>query len=415
MKLKDLIQDSSKYFLIKIIRILPPFLMLPILTSYLLPEEYGKFTLILLIVNLFVPIVGLSSQAFLQVNYYKKLSNYKEQFGTALSSVLILSVFLLFVLYLFQDLFTDLTTLENRFIPFIVVLIFLRIIHLINQSHYQVTKNFFLYGFSETSVSLIYLTFGIVFITMFNYSWYYLIYIQIATYFLINCYNLIKLKATQVFDYDFNCKIQKDIIRYGLPLIPHSISIYLFNSIDRFFINHFIGIKETGIYSVSIQLGLSISIMFVSFNTAFVPYLFKLLSEDAKKTVRVFKVIFVILVLTFLISLSLYLIFPLIQHLIIGEKYQKAIDYLPWVFMTQFFMGSQMIFGNFLFYFERTNLIAFLSLISLMLNITLTYCFIPKLGEIGAALSSTISAFVYFLLTLVLSIKQLKINQLNGV
>ena len=50
-----------------------------------------------------------------------------------------------------------------------------------------------------------------------------------------------------------------------------------------------------------------------------------------------------------------------------------------------------------------------------MLNITLTYCFIPKLGEIGAALSSTISAFVYFLLTLVLSIKQLKINQLNGV
>ena len=76
MKVKDIIQDSSKYFLIKIIRILPPFFMLPILTSSLLPEEYGQLSLILLLVNLFTPLIGFNSNAFLQVNYFKKASDY---------------------------------------------------------------------------------------------------------------------------------------------------------------------------------------------------------------------------------------------------------------------------------------------------------------------------------------------------
>jgi O-antigen/teichoic acid export membrane protein len=411
MKVKDIIQDSSKYFLIKIIRILPPFFMLPILTNYLLPEEYGKFTLILLIVNLFVPIIGLSSHAFLKINYFNTTSDYKSQYGTAISSALALSVILSLVLYLFRELFTEFTAIENIFIPLIVVLIFTRIIHLINQSHYQVTKQFFLYGFSETSVSIIYLTIGIIFIKVFNYSWYYLIYIQIGAYFLINTINLIKLKSNKIFDYSFNYQIQKNIFRYGLPLIPHSVSIYLYNSIDRFFINHFIGIKETGIYSVSIQLGLAISIIFVSFNTAFVPYLFKQLSEDVKKTAKVFKIIFLSLLLASLVSVVFYLTFPLFENLLIDEKYHKASDYLPWIIITQFFMGSQMIFGSFMFYFQKTKTIALLSFTALVLNFFLTYLLVPKLGEIGAALSSTISSLAYLSLTVIFSIKELNKSQ----
>ena len=415
MKVKDVIRDSSKYFLIKIIRILPPFFMLPVLTSHLLPEDYGKLTLILLLVNLFVPIIGLNSQAFLQVNYFQKSSDYKKQYGTAIISAMTLSICLLFVLYFSRDLFTEFTAIENIFIPFMVVLIFLRVIHLINQSHYQVTKQFFLYGFSETSVSIMYLTIGIVFIKVFNYSWYYLIYIQIGSYFLINCYNIIKLKSNNIFDYIFSYKIKKKIVLYGLPLIPHTISIYLYNSTDRFFINHFIGIKETGIYSVSIQLGLIVSLFFVSFNTAFVPLLFKQLSDDITKMGKVFKIIFLSLILASIASLVFYLMFPFFERLLIDEKYHKAIDYLPWIILTQLFMGSQMIFGNFLFYFKKTKIIALLSFSTLVLNGLLTYVLIPKYDEVGAALSSTISATIYFSLTFILSVKQLKKSQLNAV
>ena len=415
MKIKDVIRDSSKYFLIKIIRILPPFFMLPVLTNSLLPEEYGQLSLILLLVNLFTPLIGFNSNAFLQVNYFIKSSDYNKQYGTAIISAFALSILLLFVLYLFRDLFTEFTTVENIFIPFVVVLIFLRIIHLINQTHYQVTKQFFLYGFSETSVSVIYLTIGIVFIKVFNFSWYYLIYIQIGSYFLINCYNLIKLKSNKTFEFFFNYEIKKKIVRYGLPLIPHTVSIYLYNSIDRFFINHFIGIKETGIYSVSIQLGLFVSLMFVSFNTAFTPFLFRQLSENVPKMRKTFKIIFFGLLLASIASLVFYLISPFFEGLIIDEKYHKAIGYLPLIILTQLFMGSQMIFGNFLFYFEKTKIIALLSFSTLVLNALLTYVFIPKYGEIGAALSSTISAAVYFLLTFILSVNQLIKKQSDAV
>ena len=192
-------------------------------------------------------------------------------------------------------------------------------------------------------------------------------------------------------------------------------SIYLYNSIDRFFINHFIGIKETGIYSVSIQLGLFVSLMFVSFNTAFTPFLFRQLSENVSKMRKTFKIIFFGLLLASIASLVFYLISPFFEGLIIDEKYHKAIGYLPLIILTQLFMGSQMIFGNFLFYFEKTKIIALLSFSTLVLNALLTYVFIPKYGEIGAALSSTISAAVYFLLTFILSVNQLIKKQSDAV
>jgi len=130
---------------------------------------------------------------------------------------------------------------------------------------------------------------------------------------------------------------------------------------------------------------------------------------------KMFKIIFLSLILASIVSLVFYLMFPFFERLLIDEKYHKAIDYLPWIILTQFFMGSQMIFGNFLFYFKKTKIIALLSFSTLVLNVLLTYVLIFKYDEIGAAISSTISATIYFFLTFILSVKQLKKSQLNAV
>ncbi|GAB1400783.1 hypothetical protein MASR1M66_22380 [Aminivibrio sp.] len=44
-------------------------------------------------------------------------------------------------------------------------------------------------------------------------------------------------------------------LRFGIPLIPHSLAGILNTSIDRLFITHMVGIADTGLYTVGYQIG----------------------------------------------------------------------------------------------------------------------------------------------------------------
>src|SRR5690606_19161330 len=60
-------------------------------------------------------------------------------------------------------------------------------------------------------------------------------------------------------------------VRFGAPLVPHIVGTTVLVTVDRFVIKENLGLSETGIYMVAVQIALAISLVADAANKAFVP------------------------------------------------------------------------------------------------------------------------------------------------
>src|SRR5690606_2773692 len=72
----------------------------------------------------------------------------------------------------------------------------------------------------------------------------------------------------------------REILRFGVPLVPHVAGVFLLVSVNRFVINVELGLAQTGIYMVAVQFSAALALVFESINKAYVPWLFERLKRD---------------------------------------------------------------------------------------------------------------------------------------
>ena len=106
----------------------------------------------------------------------------------------------------------------------------------------------------------------------------------------------------------------KDSLKFGVPVMFHSLSMSLISFFDRFIISNYLGLDFLGKYSVAFQLGIILSFIAQAFNKAFVPWLYEKLRDESRnsklKVVQGTYLIFLIIILStiFFISILDYLI-----------------------------------------------------------------------------------------------------------
>ncbi len=71
----------------------------------------------------------------------------------------------------------------------------------------------------------------------------------------------------------------KEALRFGVPLIPHIVGIFLLNTVDRAVITYELGVDKAGIYMAAIQISMAVSIILGAVNKTFVPWLFERLKR----------------------------------------------------------------------------------------------------------------------------------------
>src|SRR5690606_14953482 len=81
-------------------------------------------------------------------------------------------------------------------------------------------------------------------------------------------------------NFKINYKYIWKAITYGFPLIFHIGGIALLTQVSKIFIIKYIGVDSLGIYSVSFQIAMAMSLLINSFNMAWTPFLFKILKQN---------------------------------------------------------------------------------------------------------------------------------------
>ena len=191
----------------------------------------------------------------------------------------------------------------------------------------------------------------------------------------------------------FSAKYWKYAICFNLPLIPHYLSQIVLNSSDRIMISNIVGNSEAGIYSLAYSLSLIMTLFNTALTQTLSPWIYKKIK--GKQIEDIASVAYLSLVLVAAVNLCLILLAPEAVAIFAPKSYYDAIWIIPPVALSVYFMYSYDLFAKFAFYYEKTKLIMFASVVGAVLNIILNYIFIKLFGYVAAGYT-TLACYVIY-------------------
>ena len=195
-----------------------------------------------------------------------------------------------------------------------------------------------------------------------------------------------------------------DMITFGLPLIPHSMSGWIMNAIGRLFINRISGVAATGVFTVGYQVGMVIGLVANAFNQAWTPFFFRQLNDiTSEKKRKLVKISYLYFLSIILFALMISFISPYLMKIIAGKNFGSAYKYVIWVALGYACKGMYYMVAGYIFYLKKTHWLSTITISTGLLNIILNYFFITWYGPIGSAYATFIVFASSFLLTFFVS------------
>lgn len=404
IKKNSFISGAGVYLFSNILNGVIPFILLPILTRYLSPSEYGEVAMFQTLLGAVGAFVGITFVGAAGRKYYDddiSRAELAEFIGSCIQLVLIFSVIVLSIFFLFQNQLSEWIGINTEYVLWAVIVASCSVIIRIRLGQWQVQKQAIKYGVLQISQSLFNMFLSLLLVVFFLKGAegridaqiiMSLIFVLVAL-FLLNKDGLLKLFIWRK-DY------LSEALRFGLPLIPHTAGAFLLTSVDRFVINQEIGLAEAGIYMVAVQLTAAIGLVFDAINKAYVPWLFeKLKTNQMKEKQKIVKLTYLWFSLIILGVMLSFFIGPYLVVLIAGEQYEQAGKIVGWLALGQGFQGMYLMVTNYIFFSKRTGLLSLASISSGILNLILLIVLVRIFGLEGAAIAFAFSMGIRFLLT----------------
>jgi O-antigen/teichoic acid export membrane protein len=369
-----------------------PFLLLPIITAYLSEEDYGIATMIMVFVSVMTPLITLGITSSISIVYFnKEIKNFPQYIGNCMITVFVCAVVILVIFQSFSSMIESFSGIPSNWVSTIVLIVLFNFIIEVNLLTYKIrfkSKTFSVIKICQTLLTFI-LSYYLIAIA--KLSWEGLILAKLTVLSSFAVISIILLNRNKFIKLKFNRSHIKYAILFGLPLVPHLLSAFVVNISDRLFITNYLGLAETGSYTVSYQIGSILDLLCISINLAWAHWLYSKL-ENFKQNKPLLKRITTLGILAIIaIAIVLILFVPLILDIFISEKF-KISEFLIAIIVIGFaFQGFYLIFVNYLFYLKKTKEISAVTVFVAIINLGLNFILIPQFGVIGAAYATLIS------------------------
>lgn len=393
-----LIRNFSIYTVVGFLNAGIGFLLLPVLTKYLTPADYGIISLINVYVAILTPIVGMSTSGYATVEYYNRNIN-KQEFGRVFSSVRIvpiLGIFPILIIFLAgQSVFPGLMELPLNGYWLILPMLLFTLYHNNFTSFLLATKRAFLFSVTTAGKIVFEISLTLLFLIYLNKGWDGRIYSALVTAIGFSLLSVWYYRKWNLLSRDIRSTYIRQALLFGAPLILHQIGKFVINQADRLFLVKMVSLQEMGIYSVGYTVGSAIMILVGAFANFYSPFLYERLAKGSEKAkLEVIRVSYLFIGISFAALLALTVGSPLLFRFFINSTYGSAVQYVFWIGLGYFFWGFYIIFAGYIFYLKKTKILGYLAIFNVVLNCALNYVLIKWLGAIGAAYATCVSFFV---------------------
>jgi len=225
-----------------------PFLLLPIITKYLTPQEYGIYGMYQVILSFLVPFVGMSLQTNITRNFFKVSKKKIAQIITSVLLILHINVFVsILIVFLITLFFHNPFGIPDKIVYIMPIIIYLQTINTFNLTILRNKEKALQYGIIEIILTILNLATALILLLVFKQGWFSLVYGVLFSHLILSIYSIryfIKVYAIKI-----NSRHSfKDIYSISLPLIFHNIGGSIIFLSDRIFIQQMSGLDDVGIY-----------------------------------------------------------------------------------------------------------------------------------------------------------------------
>ena len=393
--LKKLLKNSSIYLGTEILNKAIPFLLLPIITTYLSPTEYGVYGMYQVLISFIIPFIGMNLHIHITINYFK-IS--KEKLSEILNSILVLlhfhTLLALIVVFIISFFINNPLGIENRYLYILPLIIYIQMINTFNLTILRNQEKALKYGIIQITISIFNFSSVLLLLLCFNMGWTSLVYGLLIGHFIVFLYSFYYMKV------EYNLKFNifysfKKIYLISLPLIFHLIGGSIIFLSDRIFIQQMQGLKDVGLYSIGNQFGIITLIVLNSVVLAINPWMYKKLANNENILKYIYLLMGLFLIIGVVIWLSALFVFPYM----VDSKYVEAKNVIFWISIGFVFRGWYQLFYNVVLNEGKTKIFMYITLGAGISNLILNYFLIRLNGIVGAAQATMIAFFIMFLLT----------------
>lgn len=189
-------------------------------------------------------------------------------------------------------------------------------------------------------------------------------------------------------------KLFREMVRYGVKFHISILAGLLIFRLDLLIVNHFDGAAEAGVYSVASQVGMMLMLLPGVISTLLFPHITSAPDEHGEKTCVVSRHTAFVMFMICLAAAPVGFALPFLYGARFADVPMQLLILLPGVYV----IGIESVLVQ---HFNASGLppaIPLFWLVTLIVNLTLTFALVPTFGARGAALASTISYTLIFLL-----------------
>lgn len=190
----------------------------------------------------------------------------------------------------------------------------------------------------------------------------------------------------------FSRLLLREMLIFGLPLVPAAVAAWVTASADRFFLGFYQDATEIGVYAIAVTLASGVALVTNAFQMAWGPFAFSIWREE--NSMRVYsKVLSVYALIGCLLGTAVSLFAPLLLKILTTPQYYGASSSVPWLAFSYLAIGAMYIGSLGSGIVKKSMPTAISIIVGAAINTALNFILIPVLGRDGAAIA-TLSAYL---------------------
>ncbi len=412
---RALIKQGIFYSMLVGIESVAPFLLLPFLTRFLTPIEYGYWVLFVALTSFMRPLLGLTLQDAVRMRFFEMDHRNLSQFVTTAS--LIATAILIFSIALFS--FS--TTLISSFLKFpgewiwtILVTAYLHGLYYTLLALLQFREQRKQFAWAQICHSSFALLLTIAFVVA-GYDWRGAVVGKLLSLVITVLFvNRFFLRDLEIGLFSrFNLSYCKQLLFFGIRYLPAGLSAVIIPLTDRLLIAHIVNVEETSYFGIGGLFNMAIWVFVNGYIFALQPMLFRALQFDQQKvkdTIKLMSLFYFILPIT---GVIVFFLAHFLSPLLIGPKFMQTNHYIFWLIIAGVIQGVFTYHQTYLHCKKMVAMMSACALLAILLNAIFGWIFTEEYGGIGTAwatcLAYTVAAFVSGFIVL----RSLSVDKLN--
>lgn len=378
----NLAKNSTVYALGEIIPRLFSFITFPILTTYLVPSDYGIVSYVGT-VNTFLYIIGvLGLNTYYLVHYFRidDVLEQKKLLGNISIFVFCFNLLLTVLFYLLGPLLFSAWGSNIDFYPYLAIGLaanFFDLLSVFPMALFRVQERPLPLTILNITKAASGVAATLILVVVFKYTAKGVLMANLIVSFIFGIIFLIITFKNAI--WNINWPQIKIALKFSLPIVPGSLAYYLYSSFDRILIDKYLTLTDLGLYSTATTLALLLGIVYNGAYKAFEPHFFKTYGQpDFNLSFQKVRDTLLYIVLICGICIGIYA--KEFFQIFASEKYITAYLYVPLIVIGPFASAISLMYSTIVTARGKTKINAVITIMGGAVSISLNIVFLRYFG-----------------------------------